>query len=67
MASPTNEPTETIRVALELACKELSLSETDDVSSERVASAIRTLAECGQEDAGQLKTYAVYRFRTLGC
>ena len=53
-----------MRVALELACKELHLRETDDFSRERVALAIRTLAEAGQKDAGQLKTYAVHCVRS---
>ncbi len=54
-----------MRFALELACEELGLS-TEDVSNRgRVASAITTLSEAGQDDAGQLKSYAVYRYRTL--
>ena len=55
-----------MRVAFDLACNELGLRETDHTSRTRVSSAITTLARAGQEDAGQLKTYAVRRFRTLG-
>ena len=66
MNFPNNEQTETMRVALDLACNELGLPETDHASRTRVSSAITTLARAGQEDAGQLKTYAVHRFRTLG-
>ncbi len=65
MPFPTSEQAVTMRFALELACEELGLS-TEDVSNrDRVASAITTLSEAGQEDAGQLKSYAVYRYRTL--
>ena len=48
-----------MRVALDIACDELGLREADAFNRARVASAIRTLAEVGQGDAEQLKTYAV--------
>jgi len=66
MSFPSSEQTETMRVALDLACDELGLREADAFNRARVTSAIRALAEAGQEDAGQLKTYAVHSVRTLG-
>ena len=48
-----------MRVALDMACDELRLREADAFNRARVASAIRTLAQAGQEDAEHLKTYAV--------
>ena len=64
MSFPSDEQTKTMRVALDLACNELGLREADAFNRARVASAIRTLAEAGQEDAEQLKTYAVHRVRS---
>ena len=55
-----------MRIALDMACKELGLRESDEASRARVSSAITTLARAGQNDAEQLKTYAVHRFRSLG-
>jgi|APFre7841882630_1041343.scaffolds.fasta_scaffold826396_1 hypothetical protein len=63
MSFPSSEQTETMRIALDLACDELGLREADEVRRARVTSAIATLAEAGQEDAGQLKDYAVYCYR----
>ena len=66
MTFPSSERTQTMRVAFDLACDALSLPEADAFNRTRVTSAIRALAEAGQEDAGQLKTYAVHCSRTLG-
>ena len=59
MTLPSSEQSETMRVALDMACDELRLREADAFNRARVASAIRTLAQAGQEDAEHLKTYAV--------
>jgi hypothetical protein len=64
MTFSISDQTETMRVALDLACDELGLREADAFNHARVASAIRTLAQAGQEDAEQLKTYAVHCVRT---
>jgi hypothetical protein len=65
MSFPTTAQAGTMSVALELACNELGLN-TDDIANRgRVASAVETLSKAGQADAWQLKTYAVYRYRTL--
>ena len=61
MTFPSSEQAEAMRIALDMACKELGLREADEASRARVSSAITTLAR-----AGQLKTYAVHRFRSLG-
>ena len=53
-----------MRLALDLACNELGLREADAFNRARVTSAIRALAEAGQEDAWQLKTYAVHCVRS---
>ncbi len=64
---PTNEQAGTMSAALHLACNELCIGADDLANRGRVASAIMTLSQAGQEDVGQLKTYAVYRYRTLAC
>ena len=66
MTFPSSEQAEAMRIALDMACKEPGLSESDEASRARVSSAITTLARAGQKDAEQLKTYAVHRFRSLG-
>ena len=43
MTFPSSEQSETMRVALAMACKELGLRATDDVSRASVASAIRSV------------------------
>jgi hypothetical protein len=62
---PSNEQVETMLVALDLACIELGISVDDIDNRERVTAAIITLSQAGQDDAGQIKSYAVYRYRTL--
>ncbi len=52
-------------VALDLACNELCIGMDDLANRGRVAAAIATLSQAGQDDAGQLKSYAIYRYRTL--
>ena len=66
MTFPSSEQTETMRVAFDLACNELDLPKANSFNRARVTSAVRMLIEAGQEDAGQLKSYAVHCARTRG-
>ena len=47
---------------MKLACKELCISKTDQVSRERVASMIMAFAKYGPIDVEKLKTFAVQQF-----
>lgn len=64
MSYPSGRQTEIMRVAFDLACNELGLPEADGFNRARVTSAIKALAEAGQEDAEHLKTYAVHCVRS---
>ena len=66
MKSPTgrydNDKTNVLQAALNLACKELCISKSDQVSRKRVASMVLAFAKYGHLDVDKLKTFAVQQF-----
>jgi hypothetical protein len=66
MKSPTgrydNDKMNVVEDALNLACKELCISKSDQVSRKRVASMVLAFAKYGHLDVEKLKTFAVQQF-----
>jgi hypothetical protein len=66
MKSPTdrddNDTMNVLQVAFNLACKELCISRSDQVSRKRVASMVLAFAKYGHLDVDKLKTFAVQQF-----
>ena len=66
MKSPTdrydNEKMNVLQASFNLACKELCISKSDQVSRKRVASMVLAFAKYGNLDVDKLKTFAVQQF-----
>ena len=57
-----NDKMNVLQAALNLACKELCISKSDQVSRKRVASMVVAFAKYGDLDVDKLKTFAVRQF-----
>ena len=58
-----NDKSNVLQAAFDLACKELCISKTDEVSRERVASMMLAFAKYGRLDVEKLKAFAVQQFQ----
>ena len=59
----SNDKTNVLQAAFDLACNELCIGETDELSRERVASMMLAFAKYGRLDVEKLKTFAVQQFQ----
>jgi hypothetical protein len=57
-----NDKMNVLQAALNLACNELCISKSDQVSRKRVASMVVAFAKYGHLDVDKLKTFAVRQF-----
>ncbi len=61
----TEDQLKVLRTALNEACADLGIAETDEAARESIAAAILSLANAGQFDPERLQTYAVDQCRHL--
>jgi hypothetical protein len=59
----TEDQLKILRAALNNACADLGIAETDEAAREIVAETILSLGAAGQFDPERLRTYAVYQCR----